>query len=78
MELARFGRLSGCLPFLARYDIGGVPTHIDWAFVRGTTHPSAGNVLKSVKASDHFPILFELPLSAADQRITLSGFMSVL
>ena len=52
--------------------------HIDWAFVRGTSQPSAGKVLKSVKASDHYPISFELPLSAADQRITLSGFMSLL
>jgi len=52
--------------------------HIDWAFVRGTSHPSAGKVLKSVKASDHYPISFELPLSAADQRITVSGFMSLL
>jgi len=52
--------------------------HIDWAFVRGTSHPSAGKVLKSVKASDHYPISFELPLSAADQKITSSGFMSLL
>jgi endonuclease/exonuclease/phosphatase family metal-dependent hydrolase len=52
--------------------------HIDWAFVRGTSQPSAGTVLKSVKASDHYPISFELPLSAADQRIALSGFMSLL
>jgi len=52
--------------------------HIDWAFVRGTSEPSAGKVLKSVKASDHFPISFEVPLSAADQKITRSGFMSLL
>ena len=52
--------------------------HIDWAFVRGTSQPSAGTVLKSVKASDHYPISFELPLSAADQKITRSGFMSLL
>jgi endonuclease/exonuclease/phosphatase family metal-dependent hydrolase len=52
--------------------------HIDWAFVRGTSHPSAGKVLKSVKASDHYPISFELPLSATDQKITHSGFMSLL
>ena len=51
--------------------------HIDWAFVRGTSQPSAGTVLKSVKASDHYPISFELPLSAADQKITLSGFGSL-
>jgi endonuclease/exonuclease/phosphatase family metal-dependent hydrolase len=30
--------------------------HIDWAFVRGSSQPKAGNVLKSVKASDHYPI----------------------
>lgn len=49
--------------------------HIDWAFVRGTSQPSAGTVLRSVKASDHYPISFELRLSAADQKITSSGFM---
>jgi len=51
--------------------------HIDWAFVRGSSQPSAGKVLKSVKASDHYPISFELRLSAAEQKITSSGFMSL-
>ena len=39
--------------------------HIDWAFVRGSSQPNAGKVLKSVKASDHYPISFELRLSGA-------------
>lgn len=52
--------------------------HIDWAFVRGTSQPYAGKVLKSIKASDHYPITFELRLSAADQKVTSSGFMSLL
>jgi endonuclease/exonuclease/phosphatase (EEP) superfamily protein YafD len=39
--------------------------HIDWAFVRGSLQPNAGQVLKSVKASDHYPISFELRLSGA-------------
>lgn len=39
--------------------------HIDWAFVRGSSQPNAGKVLYSVKASDHFPISFELRLSGA-------------
>jgi endonuclease/exonuclease/phosphatase family metal-dependent hydrolase len=52
--------------------------HIDWAFVRGSSQPSAGKVLKSVKASDHYPISFELRLSAADQKATSSGFLSLL
>jgi len=50
--------------------------HIDWAFVRGTSQPIDGKVLKSVNASDHYPISFELRLSAAQQKITSSGFMS--
>ena len=50
--------------------------HIDWAFVRGTSQPFDGKVLKSVGASDHYPITFELRLSAADQKVTSSGFMS--
>ena len=50
--------------------------HIDWACVRGNSHPSAGKVLKSVKASDHYPISFELALDALDQKTALSGFMS--
>ena len=52
--------------------------HIDWAFVRGPSQPNAGKVLTSVKASDHYPISFELRLSAAAQRVTSSGFMSFL
>lgn len=52
--------------------------HIDWAFVRGSSQPYAGKVLKSIKASDHYPITFELRLSAADQKVTSSGFMSLL
>ena len=49
--------------------------HIDWAFVRGSSQPTTGKVLKSVKASDHYPISFELRLSAAEQKVTSSGFM---
>jgi endonuclease/exonuclease/phosphatase family metal-dependent hydrolase len=49
--------------------------HIDWAFVRGSLQPNAGKVLKSVKASDHYPILFELRLSPASQNVTSSAFM---
>jgi endonuclease/exonuclease/phosphatase family metal-dependent hydrolase len=52
--------------------------HIDWAFVRGSSQLNAGKVLKSVKASDHYPISFELRLSASEQRVTSSGFMSPL
>ncbi len=52
--------------------------HIDWAFVRGSSQPNAGKVLKSVKASDHYPISFELRLSAVEQKGTSSGFMSLL
>jgi endonuclease/exonuclease/phosphatase family metal-dependent hydrolase len=52
--------------------------HIDWAFVRGSSQPNAGKVLKSVKASDHYPISFELRLSASDQKVTSSSFMSIL
>jgi endonuclease/exonuclease/phosphatase family metal-dependent hydrolase len=51
--------------------------HIDWAFVRGTSQPIDGKVLKSVNASDHYPISFELRLSAAEQKVTSSGFMSL-
>jgi endonuclease/exonuclease/phosphatase family metal-dependent hydrolase len=51
--------------------------HIDWAFVRGSAQPNAGKVLQSVKSSDHYPISFELRLSAADQKITSSDFMSL-
>lgn len=52
--------------------------HIDWAFVRGSSQPSAGKVLKSVKASDHYPISFELRLSAAEQKVASSGFIPLL
>jgi endonuclease/exonuclease/phosphatase family metal-dependent hydrolase len=34
--------------------------HIDWAFVRGPTQTDDGRVHKSVKASDHYPISFNL------------------
>lgn len=51
--------------------------HIDWAFVRGSSQPDAGKVLKSIKASDHYPISFELRLSAAQQKVTSSGFISL-
>lgn len=36
--------------------------HIDWAFVRGPGKADAGKVHRSVKASDHYPISFELRL----------------
>jgi endonuclease/exonuclease/phosphatase family metal-dependent hydrolase len=51
--------------------------HIDWAFIRGSSKPIDGKVLNSVKASDHYPIFFELQLSDAEQKITSSGFMSL-
>ena len=51
--------------------------HIDWAFVRGCSQPDAGKVLKFVNASDHYPISFELRLSAAQQKVTSSGFISL-
>src|SRR5215472_7744547 len=51
--------------------------HIDWAFIRGSSQPIAGRVLKSVKASDHYPIFFELQLSAKQQKVTSSRFMSL-
>jgi endonuclease/exonuclease/phosphatase family metal-dependent hydrolase len=34
--------------------------HIDWAFVRGPMRADKGRVHNRVKASDHFPISFEL------------------
>jgi len=34
--------------------------HIDWAFVRGPIQPDSGQVHKSVTASDHYPISFNL------------------
>lgn len=52
--------------------------HIDWAFVRGSSQPTAGKVLTSVKASDHYPISFELQLSAAPHKVTSSGLFSFL
>jgi endonuclease/exonuclease/phosphatase family metal-dependent hydrolase len=51
--------------------------HIDWAFIRGSSKPIDGRVLQSVKASDHYPIFFELQLSDAEQKITSSSFMSL-
>lgn len=36
--------------------------HIDWAFVRGSGEAVAGRVHRSVTASDHYPISFELRL----------------
>lgn len=36
--------------------------HIDWAFVRGPREVDAGKVHRSVTASDHYPISFELHL----------------
>ena len=51
--------------------------HIDWAFVRGSSQANAGKVLKSVKASDHYPISFELRLSADDRKVTASRFLSL-
>jgi endonuclease/exonuclease/phosphatase family metal-dependent hydrolase len=37
--------------------------HIDWAFVRGRGEANAGKVHRSVRASDHYPISFELHFS---------------
>ena len=34
--------------------------HVDWAFVRGPIQTDSGQVHKSVEASDHFPISFNL------------------
>ena len=34
--------------------------HIDWAFVRGPMRADKGRVHNGVKASDHFPISFDL------------------
>jgi len=36
--------------------------HIDWAFIRGPGKADAGKVHRFVKASDHYPISFELGL----------------
>jgi endonuclease/exonuclease/phosphatase family metal-dependent hydrolase len=37
--------------------------HIDWAFVRGSIQTHKGKIHNSVKASDHYPISFELRIS---------------
>jgi endonuclease/exonuclease/phosphatase family metal-dependent hydrolase len=34
--------------------------HIDWAFVLGSLEPDKGRVYNSVRASDHYPISFEI------------------
>jgi endonuclease/exonuclease/phosphatase family metal-dependent hydrolase len=34
--------------------------HIDWAFIRGPLQPDKGRVHTGVKASDHYPISFNL------------------
>lgn len=34
--------------------------HIDWAFVRGPIQADSGQIHRSVKASDHYPISFNL------------------
>jgi len=39
--------------------------HIDWAFVRGPATIDKGRVHNSIKASDHYPISFEIGLSSA-------------
>jgi endonuclease/exonuclease/phosphatase family metal-dependent hydrolase len=36
--------------------------HIDWAFVRGPAQISKGRVHNSIKASDHYPVSFEIRL----------------
>jgi endonuclease/exonuclease/phosphatase family metal-dependent hydrolase len=36
--------------------------HIDWAFVRDPIQTEAGKVLRSGKASDHYPVAFDLRL----------------
>jgi endonuclease/exonuclease/phosphatase family metal-dependent hydrolase len=36
--------------------------HIDWAFVRGSVQIDKGRVHNSIKASDHYPISFEIGL----------------
>ena len=38
--------------------------HIDWAFVRGTVQIDKGRIHNSIKASDHYPISFEIGLSS--------------
>ena len=38
--------------------------HIDWAFVRGSVQVNKGRVHSSIRASDHYPISFEICLSS--------------
>jgi endonuclease/exonuclease/phosphatase family metal-dependent hydrolase len=38
--------------------------HIDWAFVRGAVRVDKGRVHNSIKASDHYPISFDVDLSS--------------
>jgi endonuclease/exonuclease/phosphatase family metal-dependent hydrolase len=38
--------------------------YIDWAFVRGPVQTGKGHVHNSIKASDHYPISFEIGLSS--------------
>lgn len=38
--------------------------HIDWAFVRGSVRVNKGRVHNSIRASDHYPISFEIGLSS--------------
>ena len=38
--------------------------HIDWAFARGPVKTDKGRVHSSIKASDHYPISFEIGLSS--------------
>ena len=38
--------------------------HIDWAFVRGSVQGNKGRVHNSIKASDHYPISFEIGLAS--------------
>ena len=37
--------------------------HIDWAFVRGPAEANKGKVHGSIRASDHYPISFDLDIS---------------
>jgi endonuclease/exonuclease/phosphatase family metal-dependent hydrolase len=39
--------------------------HIDWAFARGPVQTDKGRVHNSIKASDHYPISFEIGLSGS-------------
>ncbi|MEG9438552.1 endonuclease/exonuclease/phosphatase family protein [Edaphobacter sp. HDX4] len=40
--------------------------HIDWTFVRGPMQTDKGLVHNSIKASDHYPISFEVSLSSGN------------